>query len=98
VPFFSAAFQKASKISSFQIVGNGIFIVFSTSFVKSFFINYFIIICVSILSGSQDGLLLLLIGRSVQLFKKMQICFLLGVGGGGAKAIPAPLGKSVLNE
>jgi hypothetical protein len=28
----------------------------------------------------------------------MQICFLLGVGGGGAKAIPAPLGKSVLNE
>ena len=86
MPFFSAAFQKASKVSSFQIVGNGIFRVFSTSFVKSIFINYFIIICVSILSGSQDGLLLL-IDRSAQLFKKMQICFLLGGGGGGGRKL-----------
>jgi hypothetical protein len=48
------------------------------------FINYFIIICVLILSVSQDGLLLL-------------IKFLKFISVGGAKAIPASLGKSVLN-
>jgi hypothetical protein len=61
-----------SKVLS--LVGNGIFRIFSTSFFRSF-IKYFIIICVSILSVSQDGLLLLI------KFLKF-ICFVLLLGGG----------------
>jgi hypothetical protein len=55
------------------------------------FINSFIIICVSILSGSQDELLLL-IGRSAQFIWG----FWLG-DGRRSKVIPSPLGKKILN-
>jgi hypothetical protein len=65
------------------------------------FINSVIIICVSILSGSQDGLLLLLlllIGHSAQLFFKIHSFFVcLGFfGGEGGESYSGTIRKTCI--